>query len=130
YAWKSRLLYFRGPLLVELLRRYMQSQGRDLPFNWNDLRAQMRTRDYWKEPKGNEHKQRFGGNKSPHSCCCIRLDAHPLGFQPAEDDVFGASVYKDGKPGGELVAPEKWIDPRRGDLFPLVDMLIVREVSW
>jgi hypothetical protein len=129
-TWKSYLLYFRAPLLVDHLRRYLRSQGRELPFELSDLRAQMRTRDYWQKPKGNEHKQRFGKSKSPNSCWCISLDKHPLGFQPVSDDVFRASLLKNGESEEDgFLTLDEWVDPRRGDLFPLVEKLLGKEVG-
>ena len=124
YAWKSWLCYFRPGPVIDMLRRYKRSQGRDLPLDQNDLRAQMRTRPYWKESKHDVHRQKFEAGRSNQSCWCIDFDKHDLGFRPLTDEEFQASHYKDGVPAnGEFLQSDEWVDPRKGDLFALMDAL-------
>ncbi len=47
-----------------------------------------------------------------------------LGRRDLDDEDFKASLYKDGKPeNGEFFSTEEWVDPRRGDLFALLDSI-------
>jgi hypothetical protein len=121
YAWTSQRLYFLPDAVINGLRAYKRRLGQELPLDKSDLRAQMRSRPYWVEPKDKRqgHKSRFGG-QSLQNCWCIDLDLHELGFQPISDEEFDASRIK---PDGCAVEIDEWVDPRRGDLFALVDAL-------
>jgi hypothetical protein len=128
YAWQSYLLFFKPGAVIDLLRRYKRSQGRELPLDKNDLRAQMRTRGYWVEPKGDCHRQKFGcGSRTPESCWCIDLDGHELGLRRVSDEEFLESLRRrdPGPAQGQFLGAD-WIDPRRGDLFALVDAVTPR----
>jgi hypothetical protein len=125
--WKSPLLFFRPDPVIDMLRRYKRLLGKDLPLDRTDLRAQMKTRSYFVPPKAGAdvHKQRFHGSKSPQTCWCISIDEFEgLGYQPVSDQVFTESLYKDGKVEGELfLEKSEWQDPRKGDLFALIESL-------
>ena len=127
--WRSLRLYFVPGPFIAMLRQYKRSQGRELPLDRSDLRAQMRTRKYWVEPEGSRagkgtHRIRFGGErgKTSEDCWCIELDLHELGYQPVNDEEFTASQYRDPE-AGVFWPSDEWVDPRRGDLFALVDAL-------
>ena len=52
------------------------------------------------------------------------MDKHELGYQPVTDEEFQASLYRDGNVDGGIFLPrEEWSDPRKGDLFALVELL-------
>lgn len=122
YKWKSYYLYFQPGPVIDMLRRYKRLQGRDLPLDKNDLRAQMQVRPYWVPPAktGAVHKQRFQGGRTPESCWCINMDLHELGYQQVSDEEFEESLRND---EGKFLPTMDWIDPRRGDLFSIVDAL-------
>jgi hypothetical protein len=130
-AWEPQLLYFRPGPVIDIMRRHKRQQGRDLPLDQSDLRAQMRTRGYWVEPgdlgtaKSSDgvHRMKFGhGSKTPQSCWCINMDKHELGRRRVSDEEFFASVYRD-QEKGFFFPRDEWVDPRKGDLFALIDSL-------
>jgi hypothetical protein len=120
YAWTSYRLYLLPDAVMNALRAYKRRLGQDLPLDKSDLRAQMRSRPYWVEPPTRQgHKMLFGG-RSNQVCWCIDLDLHELGYQPVGDEELEGSFAK---PDGTMFASDEWVDPRRGDLFALVDGL-------
>ena len=63
---------------------------------------------------------------------CIHLDQHELGFIVVPDEEFIASLHPE--PMEQLpdtsdtwLSEDKWVDPRKGDLFALVQSLQSRE---
>ena len=121
--WKSYLLYFQPGPVIEMLRKEKRKTGRDLPLQQSDLRNQMKVMGYWVEPdeKTGRHKQRFGGvNKS---CWCIRVDAHELGLVRVSDPDFEVSLRVEGQQE-IFVTGDKWMDPRKGDLFGLIESIL------
>lgn len=130
--WKSTLLYFQPDAVIDKLRRYKRTQGRDIPLDRADLQSQMRVKPYWvpyiTAGKPGIHKQRFVINgrlsKTAVSCWCINLDRHELGYRPVSDEDFVKSFYRDGaEESGIFIPAEDWVDPRRGDLFALIEAL-------
>jgi hypothetical protein len=116
-AWPSLRFYFTIDSLLARLRKWIKQQGREWTLDKNDLRAQMKVQGYWLE---GDHRQRFNGAKSGQRCWCITPDKHPLGYQKVSDDEFAASFQKS---DGHFFAVEDWVDPRKGDLFALIDSL-------
>ena len=128
YRFPSYLLYFLPGPVIEMLRRYKRLNGRELPLDRADLRSQMRVRKYWvesKNPRG--HSQRFAGSKVAESCWCINLNEHEFGLQVVSDEEFEASLYRDGDTKGDYIPRIEWTDPRKGDLFALVESLKSRK---
>ena len=86
----------------------------------------MSARPYWikSPPYSSMHKKVFSG-KTGENCWAINLDKMPeLGYCPVTDDEFERSKYVDGDIEHRGAIPhEEWIDPRKGDLFYLVDLL-------
>jgi len=127
YAWTSyRLSFIPGPV-IEKLMAHVRRIGATLPLERGDLRSQMQMRPYWVQPTSTKgHQQRFGkGVRSKTSCWTIDVDAHELGFQAATDAEFTESLYQPGKKDQGIFLPsEDWSDPRKGDMFQLVEMLI------
>jgi hypothetical protein len=39
------------------------------------------------------------------------------------DEEFHRSLYREGDTQGDFLPSEEWVDPRKGDLFALVDGL-------
>ena len=125
-AWKSyRLSFLPGPV-IEKLKAHKRRSGGDLPLDRSDLRTQMQVRPYWvPPPPGNKgHQKKFGrGSRVPQVCWCIDVDKHELGFQAVTDDEFKDSLYRD-KEKGTFLTGEEWADPRQGDLFKLIELLV------
>lgn len=130
-AFPDLLLYFKPGPVIDMLRKYKRMGGKELPLDKADLRKQMQTRPYW-VPASSEagHRQRFTG-KSSESCWCIDLSRHELGYRAVTDDEFEASLMKpaDGGGQGTFLTREEWVDPRKGDLFALVESLKGKESS-
>ena len=121
-AWKSYLLYFRPGPVIDMLRTFKRRSGGDLPISQTDLLHQMRTRPYWHESKSESgHRQKFGG-KTAQSCWCINVDLHPLGLMRVSDKEFDASFIQDADTNTWFTS-ENWTDPRKGDLFALIELL-------
>jgi len=121
-AWKSYQLYFRPGPVIECLRASKRRSGGDLPISQGDLLHQMKTRPYWHESKHEcGHRQKFGG-KSTRSCWCIQVDQHPLGLLRVSDETFDVSFAQDQETNG-LFTSDNWVDPRKGDLFAIIESL-------
>ncbi len=121
-AWKSYLLYFRPGPLIELLRISKRKSGGDLPISQSDLLNQMKTRPYWHPSKHQSgHRQKFGG-KSNRTCWCVKIDLHPMGYVRISDAEFEASLVQDDENKAAFLA-DTWVDPRKGDLFALIESL-------
>lgn len=126
-AWISYRIYFNPDLLMDKLREYKRRRGQDLSISREDLRTQMQTRGYWvKTPKvGVMHRQRFGNDKRLQTCWAIDMDFHEQGRKEMSDEDFEASLYVDGNVMGKIfIQRDDWVDPRRGDLFKIVDELL------
>lgn len=124
-AWKSYTLYFLPGPVLDRLRHYKRLQGQNVALDINDLRSQMKTREYWLPPAdGYSHVMRFVG-RVQERCWAIDVDRHEMGHQPKTDAEFDASLHAGG--GDEFAASSNWVDPRRGDLFVLVDRLLKKE---
>jgi hypothetical protein len=133
-ALEPTLLYLRPGPVIDMLRRYMRQQGRELALEQSDLRAQMKTRGYWVDPgqlgtaksADGVHRMKFGhGSRTPQSCWCVDLEKHELGRRRVSDEEFQSSLFENqAKEEQKSFLPsDEWIDPRKGDLFALVDSL-------
>jgi len=107
--------------VCDVMRKWLRQQGRDLPLDAKDLKAQMKVRPYWiLEPNGGL-KQRFSGRNS-ETCWGIDVDKMPeLGFNPVSDEVFTEKVIAS--------TNESFDDPRKGDLFSLIDLLLPKPAT-
>ena len=61
-------------------------------------------------------------------CWCIDPAQHELGLQPVTDEDFEQSLHPEPTelvpdPSGIWLNEEAWIDPRKGDLFELIQSL-------
>lgn len=126
YAWKTTRIYFKPDLLIGLLRAYKRKSGKDLELDRGDLRSQMKTLSYW---GGDEKTMRFMGiggqmNRTAERCWCINLDFHELGYVYVLDEEFRKSLFTEGDEAQQRWLPQTdWLDPRRGDLFALIDAI-------
>src|ERR1041385_6855374 len=122
-AWKSYLLYFLPGPVIDSIRKYKRSQGKDLALNRGDLLMQMQVRSYFVPGPRQGHQKKFGhGSRVNQTCWCINLDNFPdLGLREVSDEEWVNSFYKDENPEtGELLPMDEWIDPRKGDLFAVL----------
>lgn len=120
-AWRSLKLYFQPGPVIEMLRMHKRKSGRDFAIQQTDLRNQMKVQRYWVESSSRYgHKQKFNGSNK--SCWCIAVDRHELGLNLVPDDEFFDSFKAEGQQG-LFVSSDKWMDPRKGDLFGLIDSL-------
>lgn len=123
--WESVLLYFT-PDVVDRLQVYKRRMNKEFELTKTDLSGQMRNRAYWVAPRSKYgHRQRFGPEQTNQYCYCVALDRHELGYHEVTDEEFSASLQ--GKRAGEFLSSAEWIDPRKGDLFWVVDMLKGKE---
>lgn len=125
-AWKSYLLYFKLGPIFDMLQAHKRRGGKDLPFTKSDLLSQMKTQGYWHPHKhASGHRQKFGG-KSTQACWCIRVDLHELGYTAISDTEFDESFIQDHEQNTQHTA-ETWADPRKGDLFAIIDLLLSKK---
>jgi hypothetical protein len=123
--WESLFLFLTMDV-VDRVCAYKRKLGETMKVTLSDLRAQLRTRPYWRAPKGDSHRQRFVGSANGQGCWCIALDQHELGLVQVPDGVFEESFLK---PDGSYWPKEEWVDPRKGELFYIVDRLKPRQAE-
>ena len=125
--WRSYKLYFQPGPVIEMLRIFKRKSGRDVAIQQNDLRNQMKVQGYWVEADSKYgHRQKFNGVTK--SCWCIAVDRHELGLNPRTDAEFEASLLNPSQQ--ETFLPrDDWSDPRKGDLFGLIESLFKKKTS-
>lgn len=134
FRWKSYYFYMVPGSVVEVMKAWKRKSGSPLPLDLRDLSRQLSARAFWVKPADTRtmHSQKFTGN-SPSSCWCLLVDKLPdIGFVPVSDEEFEASKYENNDPasGRYLGHDDEWIDPRKGDLFYLIELLLKkRQVS-
>lgn len=126
-GWMTWHFYFTPGPVIEAMRAHKRKQGRDVPLMQNDLLAQMKTRRYWVEfprysGRSEPHKQKFGGSQTGSSCWCINLDEHEMGLQTLPDEEWRKACIKN-PDTGDFFPSDEFIDPRKGDLFKIVEGL-------
>jgi hypothetical protein len=131
-VWNSCVLFFVPGAVIDLLRRWLHSQGEKFPLDQSDLLSQLESKGYLVTPRSRHgHQKKFGkGVKKNQYCWGIDLDKFPeLGLAIVSDEVWSASLYPDGDTTKPMLSPKEWIDPRRGPLFTIVDALEEEEVE-
>ena len=125
YEWRHLLLYFQPQMVIDAVREYLRRMGTPMTIDQADLFNQMKTHDYWVPAltKDGGHRQRFRGMTGTKRCWCIDLDLHPLGRRILSLLEWQASLHVDGDLSGQRIPAVDWIDPRKGDVFALVDSL-------
>lgn len=130
YLFPHVKLYFRPSPWIDMLYSHLRKQGKTPPLEQQDLLHQMQTRPYWVSPTNTKrgHQQLFEGDSSKRYCWCIHLDLHEMGYVQVSDEEFKASLHYDEGPHAgrdDVWLPrEAWVDPRKGDLFAIVESLI------
>lgn len=113
--WVHRKVYDR----VAIWRKW---QGKEMPMSYDDLKNAMQTQPWWRPPPPTQdgtHVQKFAGG--PQRCFGLVVNNFPvLGYRAAPDEVVEESL-KD--INGLAIASGDWADPRKGDLFDLIQRL-------
>lgn len=125
-AWKSGVLFFIPGVVIDLLRKWVNSQGTALPLDQKDLQVQLQSKDYHvKSRTRHGHQQKFGkGATTNQYSWAIDLDKFTeLGLQLVTDEDWNKSLYPDGDTSKPRLGAQDWIDPRRGPIFAIVDAL-------
>jgi len=112
-GWKSYTLFIDPLQTIAHLKIFVTRQHGSVPLKANDLRDQMSKNPYWVEGK---QRQRFGpeGSRGPTTVCWgIKLDKHPMGYQPVTDEEHDEFLIpqRDEEDEG---------DPREGPLFAII----------
>ena len=122
----SARLFFKMAI-IDVVRRYLRTQGLELKLNQLDLRRQMATKEYWIKPKRGLLRKYFD-RKNNEGCWGIDLSFHPLGLQETTLEDWLAHLDKSGLPKeGFSNISEDWPDPRHGELFGMVNKLLAKE---
>jgi hypothetical protein len=120
-AWKSEILYFQPGAVIEMLKIFKRKSGGNFACSQSDLYHQMKERGYFVVPKSSYGiRQKFDGVN--RSCWGARMDQHELGLIRVSDQVFDESLLSGDKQGTFLPRSD-WTDPRKGDLFALIESL-------
>ena len=124
-GWTSYLLYIVPGPVIDSMRKDKRSQGQELELDRADLLAQMRVRDYFVPGPRQGHQMKFEhGSRVNRSCWCVDLDEfEDMGRRRVSDENWEKSFYRNGNPEEGLLPIDEWIDPRKGDLFAVVDAL-------
>lgn len=118
-------LAMRPGLVLAEMNKFMRNQGGVLPPSQGDLQAQLREHSYFVPGPRQGHQYKFGrGAKTNSYCWCIDPVAfEELGLREVSDEVWAASFYRDGEPENGMLPLDAWPDPRKGELFAIVDAL-------
>lgn len=126
--WASYKLYVAPTPLFGAMREALRTEGRTLPLEPGDTRAQMAQRAYFVR---GSHTKRFG--HSSMKCWCINLDlCEEFGYTPQSTEAVleakTKAVESGLTPNGERLIETAldewdWNDPRRGPLYGIVERL-------
>jgi len=119
-------LALRPSLVFPKMNEYMRNQGGPLPPSQSDVQSQMRVLSYFVPGPKQGHQLKFGaGAKNNSYCWVIDLVEFPeLGVREVSDEIWAASFYRDGNPDHGVIPTDEWVDPRKGELFAIVDALL------
>ena len=71
------------------------------------------------------HQIKFGRGATNNSYCWF-IDLAELpehGLREVSDEAWIASFYQDGNPDNGVIPSDEWADPRKGELFAVVEAL-------
>jgi hypothetical protein len=124
-ALKVPILAMRPGPVIYLMNKYIYTQGGTLPLSQSDLQAQMREHSYFVPGPRQGHQMKFGrGAKNNSYCWCFDLaQFDELGLREVPDEDWIASFYRDGNPDNGMLPIDEWVDPRKGELFSIVEAL-------
>jgi hypothetical protein len=124
-ALKSGYLYLQPEPVIDGVRRYLYAQGQRLNLDQHDLYAQLKFKEFFVKSRHRQgHHQKFGKDKTNTYCWAIDLNLFPeLGVLYVPDNLWEASFYPEGDNSRNMLPAEEWVDPRKGELFTVVDGL-------
>lgn len=127
FGWTSLYFYFVPGDVIDVMLGHLRTRGVSPMLRQLDMRRLFETQPYWRPPPlyASMHVQKFSG-KSNEKCWCLEVDKIPdFGYVPVTDEAFEASKYRNGdvQSGNYLALSDEWVDPRKGDLFFLIDQL-------
>jgi hypothetical protein len=121
-AWKNYVVYWVPRKVYDRVAIWRRRQGKDMPMSYDDLKSAMQTQPWWlPPPKGRDgaHVQKFAG--SSQRCFGLVVNKFPgLGYCPVPDELVEERLKQN---NGLAVASSDWVDPRKGDLFALINAL-------
>lgn len=140
--WTRYELMIDGSSVHALLRERLRAQGRSMPIELQDLRQQMAAQPYWRKP----YKTRLrNGSTCPANVWVIDVDSHPLGRLPVDEEQMDAAraeseaLAKQELESRNMTPISSWEiqkeamrlfnDPRRGELFLIVDAVLEAKKS-
>jgi len=133
-SWTSYVFYIELHAVLDTLKKDAAQRRETVALEYEDLKEQMSRRPYYSAKNLRTGvngdfggpKQRFGGGK-PVRCIAIEVDKmEELGYRPVPDEVLLASKVKRKAPelpGAAFPTDPSWDDPRKGDLFTLIEMV-------
>ena len=125
----SGILYFAPGPVIDAVRQYLYSQGQKLALDQFELHAQLKPREFFVTPRNRQgHQQKFGKDKTNTYCWAFDLNKLPeLGVIPVSDEVWEVSFYPEGDKTRDRLPLDEWVDPRKGEMFSIVDGLQEKE---
>jgi hypothetical protein len=121
-ALSDYVLYWAPRKVYDRVAMWRRRQGKEMPMSFDDLKSAMQTQPWWLPPprgQNGSHVQKFAGG--PQRCFGLVVNVFPvLGYCAVPDDVLEESLNKI---NGLGIASGDWTDPRKGDLFTLINAL-------
>jgi hypothetical protein len=122
-------LALRPDLIFPLINEFMRNQGGPLPPSQADIQAQLRVHSYFVPGPAKGHAYKFGHGATTNSYCwvidLVHLPEH--GLREVSDETWEASFYRGGDKQNCCLPSNEWVDPRKGELFGIVDALKEKE---
>lgn len=124
--WDSVTLFIDMNGVMGVLQKYLRQRGRELVLDLSDLKDQMSRRPYWSDKNKRRLQQRFEGGRL--DCWAFDLDKMgELGYRPVSDEEYWESKRNGHAPelpgSSTWPEPKEWVDPRKGDLFAIVEAI-------
>ena len=117
--WTSYRLYLEPNGIISKMKEHLSKQHDTMVLSRADLRDQMASKPWWHEMNEKHPKWRFEGGKL--RAWVLDLDKfQELGYRPVSDEAYEESRRSE---TGFTVSHDKYIDPRKGDLYALVERM-------
>jgi hypothetical protein len=122
--WESPTLYIEMNGVLDLMRKDFSQQRKTMVLEKGDLIEQMSRRPYFSERNRIKppFKAKFG--KTSLRCLAIEIDKmEDFGYRKVSDSALEESRMANGELPGVRVESDKWMDPRKGDIYSIVNAL-------
>ena len=119
-------LALRPETIMAFRNKYYRNQGLGLPPTQSDIQGDLRVCPYFVPPDARQGHQikLVKGERTGYYCWVIDLAKfQDMGIREVSDEVWKTSFYRDGDPASGLIPIDEWVDPRKGELFRIVDAL-------